>query len=32
MYKISDKLINFNTNAMKTWKAELTAGGKFWQK
>ena len=28
MYKISDKVINFITEAMKNWKVELTAGGK----
>ena len=27
MYKISDKVINFITKAMKNWKIELTAGG-----
>ena len=28
MYKISDKIINFITEVMKTWKVELIAGGK----
>ena len=28
MYKISDEVINFIEKTMKTWKMELTAGGK----
>ena len=28
MYKISDKIIKFITEAMKNWKVGLTAGGK----
>ena len=28
MYKISDEVINFIERAMKTWRVELTAGGK----
>ena len=28
MYKISDEVINFIEKAMKTWKVELTAGGR----
>ena len=28
MYKISDEVINFIEKTMKTWRVELTAGGK----
>ena len=28
MYKISDEVINFKENTMKTWRVELTIGGK----
>ena len=28
MYKISDEVINFIEKNMKTWRGELTAGGK----
>ena len=28
MYKISDEVINFIKKTMKTWRVELTAGGK----
>ena len=28
MYKISDKIINFIDKTMKTWRVELTAGGR----
>ena len=28
MYKISDEVINFIEKTMKTWKVELTAGGR----
>ncbi len=28
MYKISNKVIKFNSEAMKNWKVELTAEGK----
>ena len=28
MYKISDKVINFIEKTMKTWRVELTAGGR----
>ena len=27
-YKISDEVINFIEKAMKTWRVELTAGGR----
>ena len=30
MYKISDEVINFIENTMKTWRVELTAGGKIF--
>ena len=28
MYKISDEVINFIDKTMKTWRVELTAGGR----
>ena len=28
MYKISDEIINFIDKTMKTWRVELTAGGR----
>ena len=28
MYKISDEVINFIEKTMKTWRVELTTGGK----
>ena len=28
MYKISDEVINFIEKTMKTWRVELTEGGK----
>ena len=31
MYKISNKLIKFTTEAMKNWRVVLTAGGKTFQ-
>ena len=30
MYKISDEVINFIEKTMKTWRVELTAGGKIF--
>ena len=29
IYKISGKIIKFNTEAMKNWKVELKSGGKL---
>ena len=31
MYQISNKIINFITEAMKNWKVEITAGGKAFE-
>ena len=30
MHKVSNKIISFITEAMKTWKGELTTGRKIW--